>query len=230
MTRAEEFLNSFNRVEKWLKDELNNPSSMGFSEMVRRLAHRKDLPVKDYEDDLLQMAQLRNAIVHEKISDDFIIAEPNQWAVDRISKIEKLLAEPEKVLPRFKKNVTGFEMDLPMKDILKTIRQKRYSQFPLYNKGKFEGLITLRTIGYWLATEADEETINLKNRRAQDFLMSDGKSANYRFVSQTAEVYAVEKMFQELNSLEAVLITKDGNPDGNLLGIIRPRDIYQQED
>lgn len=35
-------------------------------------------------------------------------------------------------------------------------------------------------------------------------------------------------MFREQGTLEAVLITKDGNPDGNLLGIVRPRDIYKQ--
>ena len=41
-------------------------------------------------------------------------------------------------------------------------------------------------------------------------------------------IYEVEAMFREQGTLEAVLITKDGNPDGNLLGIIRPRDIYKQ--
>lgn len=227
--RSEEFLASFNRIEKWLRDELKNPSNMGFSEMVRRLGHRNDLPMKDFEDDLLQMAQLRNAIIHEKISEDFVIAEPNQWAVDKITSIEKNLTEPEKVLPRFQKRVTGFEMDLPMLEILKTIQEKRYSQFPLYNQGKFEGLITLRTIGFWLAKESQNGVIDLKNKQAKDFLISDGKSVNFHFVSQDTEVYTIEKMFKEEGLLEAILITKDGNPNGNLLGIIRPRDIYQQE-
>jgi hypothetical protein len=36
-------------------------------------------------------------------------------------------------------------------------------------------------------------------------------------------------MFQTEAILEAILITKDGHSDGNLLGIIRPRDIYSQE-
>ena len=30
------------------------------------------------------MAQLRNAIVHERIADDFVIAEPNEWAVQQV--------------------------------------------------------------------------------------------------------------------------------------------------
>jgi hypothetical protein len=36
-------------------------------------------------------------------------------------------------------------------------------------------------------------------------------------------------MFHTEGLLEAILITKNGNSDGNLLGIIRPRDIYIQE-
>ena len=63
--RAEEFLNQFNRIEKWMREELNNPVNMGFSEMTRRLARKQKGQVAIYEDDLLQMAQLRNAIVLE---------------------------------------------------------------------------------------------------------------------------------------------------------------------
>ena len=57
-----------------------------------------------YEEDLLQMAQLRNAIVHEKIGENFVIAEPNQWVVTRIQQIEQALLQPETVLPKFGKS------------------------------------------------------------------------------------------------------------------------------
>ena len=36
------------------------------------------------------MAQLRNAIVHERIADDFVIAEPNEWAVQQLKRLNKL--------------------------------------------------------------------------------------------------------------------------------------------
>lgn len=226
---SEMFLNSFNRIEKWMREELNNPSNMGFSEMVRRLSKRHDLAVASYEEDLLQMAQLRNAIVHEKIDENFVIAEPNEWSLNRIQFIESSLTAPEKVLPRFKKRVTGFEMDVPLADILRIIAKKRYSQFPLYRSGKFEGLITLRTIGYWFALEAQKGYIQLDNRQGSDLLMEDGKTTNYQFVAGDTPIFTVRKMFRESATLEAILITHDGDPNGNLLGIIRPRDILQEE-
>ncbi|MEY8444691.1 hypothetical protein [Enterococcus ratti] len=228
MANADVFLSSFNRIEKWMRDEIGNVRNMGFTELVRRLARRKNVVIRRHEEDLLQFAQLRNAIVHDRIAVDFVIAEPNNWAVNKIQLIEKELIRPEIVFPRFAKPVTGFEEDLPLLDLLNTIAKKRYSQFPLYKKGKFEALITLRIIGFWLAKESQKGTIDLTDKKAADLIFKDGKYTNYRFVSAKTYIFEVEEMFCEQGTLEAVLITKDGNPDGNLLGIIRPKDIYQQ--
>ena len=223
---ADLFLASFNRINKWLKEQLNNPKNMGFSEMVRRLSKKPEFLTNDYAEDLLQMAQLRNAIVHDQISTDFVIAEPNEWVVKRIMEIEKALLQPELVLPRFRKNVTGFEITLPIYEILITIAQKRYSQFPLYEKGKFKGLITLRALGYWFAKESLKGEIVLGNRLADELLIEDGKVTNYQFVDSKTTVAEAENMFHQNGLLEAILITRDGNPNGNLLGIIRPRDLF----
>ena len=228
MANSDLFLISFNRIEKWMRDEMGNARNMGFTELVRRLAQRKQLMIRKYEDDLLQLAQLRNAIVHDRIAVDFVIAEPNDWTVKRIQLIEQELIQPETVLPRFAKRVTGFEQDLPLLELLKIVAEKRYSQFPLYNKGKFVALITLRNIGFWLAKESQKGPVDLTNKRALDLIIQNGKYTNYHIVPAKTHIYEVEAMFREQGTLEAVLITKDGNPDGNLLGIVRPRDIYKQ--
>lgn len=226
---ADIFLSSFNRIEKQLRDDLGNPRNMGFSEMVRRLSKQKQGDIKKYEEDLLQMAQLRNAIVHEKIGENFVIAEPNQWVVTRIQQIEQALLQPETVLPKFGKKVTGFEKTLALKEILNIVAQKRFSQFPLYDKGRFVGLITLRMLGYWFAQESLKGEIRLEGRKAEDLLIKDGKESNYQFVPATTTVTEVEDLFHKNALLEAVLITKNGDPNGNLLGIVRPRDIFNEE-
>ena len=227
--RADIFLSTFNRIEKELKRQLGNPVNMSFSEAVRRLSKRRDNLIGDSENDLLQLAQLRNAIVHDQVADDFVIAEPNDWAVTRIKQIEESLLRPEKVLPRFGKKVTGFERNLPLVEIMKIITEKRLSQFPVYDSGKFMGLITLRTIGFYFAQASLSGSVSLKGRIAEDLLLGNGKRTNFKFVSADTKVSEVEKMFQTEAILEAILITKDGHSDGNLLGIIRPRDIYSQE-
>ncbi|MGL9927416.1 CBS domain-containing protein [Enterococcus sp. DIV2385] len=145
--RADTFLAHFNRIEKWMRERLNNPVNMGFSEMTRRLSRKEKGQIAQFEEDLLQMAQLRNAIVHERIADDFVIAEPNEWAVQRIETIEQALTKPEKVVPKFAKRVTAFEITTSLETLLTIIAKKQYSQFPIYEKGVFKGLITVRGIG-----------------------------------------------------------------------------------
>lgn len=222
---AETFLNSFNRVEKFLKESLNAPSNMGFAESVRRISRQKNSPVKEFENDLLQMAQLRNAIIHEKIAEDFVIAEPNDWAVKRMLEMEKELVEPETVYPRFRKHVTGFEKNISVKDILKKVAEKHYSQFPIYKKGKFLGLVTIRGIGLWVAIESQKGPLDFTKKTAEDLLALPFKQPNYRFCRVDATITEVETWFKEDPQLEAVLITKNGEQNGELLGIIRPRDL-----
>ncbi|MGX7199027.1 CBS domain-containing protein [Enterococcus nangangensis] len=223
--RAESFINSFNRLEKFLKEELKAPANMGFAEVVRRLSRQRNSPVAVYENDLLQMAQLRNAIVHEKIAEDFVIAEPNEWALKRMTEIQQAIMEPEKVLPRFRKHVTGFEKNIPVQDIFAKIAEKHYSQFPIYNRGQFLGLITVQGIGFWAAQECADGHLDVTKKTAQDILANPLKTPNYRFCHENTSIAEVEKWFRELQPLEAVLITKNGESDGTLLGIIRPRDL-----
>ncbi|MDU6524691.1 MAG: CBS domain-containing protein, partial [Enterococcus sp.] len=116
-----------------------------------------------------------------------------------------------------------------MIEIMKIINKKRFSQFPVYDSGKFIGLVTLRTIGFFFAQESLNGSVKLEGRIAEDLLRANGKQANFKFVSAETKVSEVEQMFQTEGILEAVLITKNGDSDGNLLGIIRPRDIYVQE-
>lgn len=181
--RADIFLSTFNRIEKELKRQLGNPVNMSFSEAVRRLSKRRDNLIGDSENDLLQLAQLRNAIVHDQVADDFVIAEPNDWAVTRIKQIEESLLRPEKVLPRFGKKVTGFERNLPLVEIMKIITEKRFSQFPVYDSGKFMGLITLRTIGFYFAQASLSGSVSLKGRIAEDLLLGNGKRTNFKLIN-----------------------------------------------
>lgn len=228
-SNAEIFVASFNRIEKWLKQELGNPSSMGFSEMVRRLSKRQDLLVKKYSDDLLQLAQLRNAIVHDQIAPDFVIAEPNEWAVNKLTEIENDLLNPEKVIPTFAKKVTRFEATILLSDLLKIVADKSYSQFPIYEKGRFLGLITAHGLGIWLAKHSHNNHLDIEGTTAREVLQADRKSQNYHFIHEDTLVNQALEIFIEQPSLEALLITKDGNPNGNLIGIIRPRDVYKKK-
>jgi len=60
--------------------------------------------VRRFREDLREFADLRNAIVHDRMHDE-VIAEPNSWAVERIGMIANLLTAPPAVIPLFEKRV-----------------------------------------------------------------------------------------------------------------------------
>lgn len=226
MNRSELFLISFNRIEKWLRKQLDFPSNMGVSEMIRRMKKKTDFPITDFEYDLVEFSQLRNAIVHNKIEKDFIIAEPNQWAVDRILEIEEKLMHPKTVQSYIGGKVKVFEATIPLKEILHIIVEKEYSQFPIYQNGKFRGLITTRGLGMWFAKHFDVAVTMLDVYTALDILDADTKRDAVRFLKPSDYEFKAISLFKDNPRLEAILITEDGRGNSKLLGIISPKDLF----
>lgn len=66
--------------------------------MVKILRNSNSL-VKRYSEDLLEFAELRNAIVHNKVELTHAIAEPHDSIVDKIETIQEELAHPKKLFP-----------------------------------------------------------------------------------------------------------------------------------
>ncbi|SLM87170.1 MULTISPECIES: CBS domain-containing protein [Vagococcus] len=226
MNRADTFLASFNKIEKWLRKQLNFPNNMGVTEMLRRVKKQSDLPIREIEYDLIEFSQLRNAIVHNRIETDFIIAEPNEWAVNRILEIENKLLHPRLVERVLKKNVKIFTAEVPLQEILYIIVEKEYSQFPVYQNKKFRGLITTRGVGMWFAKNANSSLLDLNYYTAIDILDIDNKSDAVYFLAPTDTEYKAKELFKNNPRLEAILITENGRNNGKLIGIVSPKDLF----
>ena len=79
MTNAEIFLNTYNEIDKILKN-LDDESYQTYSTKIRT---NKNPIIKQFKDKLLDFGELRNAIVHNpKIGNDFI-AEPHNLAPNK---------------------------------------------------------------------------------------------------------------------------------------------------
>jgi hypothetical protein len=92
MSRADQFLDTFSQIEKWLRRQNNLDVSKSFSSSVVKAASN-NWEVRHYQTDLKEYADLRNAIVHER-TDGHAIAEPNQRAVDALNKIRDAFQSP----------------------------------------------------------------------------------------------------------------------------------------
>jgi len=227
---SERFISSFNRINKWLIDTSGNTQGTSFVNLVNALRKRKDLRVGPFASDLIQFAQLRNAIVHDHTASGFVIAEPNDWAVERIEYIEQELIYPEKVLPRFRKNITGVPIDWLLTDFLRLVASKKYTVYPVFDADNhFAGLITLNRLGLILAEETTEGRRDFATQTVQTILERPEKRVGYDFIAGNISVHEVMEYFMKDPTLEVLLITKNGKMEEKILGLIRPKDLFQRK-
>ncbi|WP_214828772.1 CBS domain-containing protein [Exiguobacterium algae] len=228
MSRAEEFIASYHRIEDYLSREMGDGQHFSFSNMVNRLSKHNPI-IERYKEDLHQMSQLRNAIVHERREPDFIIAEPHESIVKLILEIEKELLHPRLVIPLFQKSVTTFQSEDFLTDVLREIRDNNYSQFPVYHAdGTWRGLLTKKGVTSWLAETVDGTNLSLKGVRVKHVLHYDPHIHRYRFIHKQATVIEAQHHFTHMKEgtrYDAILITESGDPNEPLLGIIRPQDV-----
>lgn len=225
---SETFLTTFNKIDKELK-VLIKSKEIGFSKAVRILRDTNAI-VKRYSDTLLEFAELRNAIVHNTVDADHVIAEPHDSIVAKIVEIEKRISRPEKVIDLYSRKVFCFQESDPLSNLLAIIREKTLSKFPIYNGSEFKGMITQKGIANWIAHNIEDSCLPAVKTLLKEVLPFQ-KDENYKFISMHTSVYQAVETFKDQigkgKRLEALLITKAGDSSEELLGIITMWDILE---
>ncbi|WP_284139570.1 MULTISPECIES: CBS domain-containing protein [unclassified Virgibacillus] len=224
---AERFLIAFNRIEKALKAWMIHKKDLGFTRSVKILS-KSNAVINRYQEDLLEYAALRNAIVHNRLDMTYVIAEPHLSVVERIERIEKEITEPKRVYPMFARKVTIFHEDDKLSALLQVIKTKDISKFPIYSGKDLIGLLSEKGITQWMAKNAKDNQLPSILTCLREVL-SCQKNNNYRFITKDTTIYEAQDIFKNQigqgNRLDVLLITDDGKPSKNLKGIITPRDI-----
>lgn len=228
MENSDRFLAAFNRIEAYLKEEGDASKYEGFSRALNKALYKNPM-IKNFKEDLEKFSDLRNIIIHESIKPNYVIAEPHIEVVERIEKIADMLESPERVIPKFRREVKKVGLYDNIALPLKLIRSG-YSQFPVYNEGKFIGLLSDKCIAKWLAHFFEEDIQSIYKVNVEEILKYDESNGrNVKFVDKNTTVYNALSIFSRYRNknirVEAILITPNGRVDENLLGIITPRDI-----
>lgn len=234
MQNSDRFLAAFNRIEAYLKEEGDASKYEGFSRALNKAVHKNPM-IRSYKEDLEKFSDLRNIIIHEGVKPNYVIAEPHIEVVERIEKIADMFESPERVIPKFKREVKKVGLYDNIAVPLRLIRNG-YSQFPVYNNGKFMGLLSDKCIAKWLAHFIEEDVLSIYKVNVEEILKYDGSNGrNVKFVDRNTTVYNALSIFSQFRNknikVEAILITPNGRVDESPLGIITPMDIvnYNEE-
>ena len=233
MKTSDSFLDYYNKIDGVLNKKGQYDSYITFSQKVKELSI-KNSTVRQFKDELLSLAELRNAIVHNPKIDGKAIAEPHENTVKRIQEIYERVSNPKKVIPEFKAEISGATLDESINGILKQIDEKSFSQFPVFENDQVVELINTNTIARWLSYNLDDDgSILVEVVRVKDLLSHIEFKENYKFISKHFNIYEAYDLFIKHirangRNLDVLFITESGKKTEKLLGWITIADIAPQ--
>lgn len=221
------FLAAFNRIDELMRKRCQMPiGKHEFSAVLSEFEKRTYFTDRDF---LLLASRLRNVIVHDNKDPVVELATPAQKVVERIERIVKELESPEKVEKRFvNEEVVTVASDQTLKDVLKLVSEKQFSQFPVIDEGKIVGLLTENGITRWLSSAVSTESmIEFADVIAATILEHEETRENMILIGRLRELNEIRLQFSKNPFLEAAIITQAGKPDQKPLGIITRWDLIE---
>lgn len=223
----QQFEADYNVVDRFLRKELNEQLHCSFSALVTRY-QRQHRGWKD--GDLLKMvADVRNSIVHGKTEPYRYVAMPTPALADALATCRERLTKPALAIPTFQRKVETVTATDSLGDVLRLVHQRDYSQFPIYDEGRFLGLLTETGITRWLSKHiaAQMALIDLDEILVRKVLSSEANQQTWCFFARNERVDDVVGKFSNVPLLEAALFTASGNPSERLIGIATRWDILK---
>ncbi|RHW41534.1 hypothetical protein D1B31_07370 [Neobacillus notoginsengisoli] len=229
--RSERFEVAFNQIHAELKKLEQNAETDQFLELLHRVKNRH-APIRRYFDDLKSYAKLRNALVHEKSRKNFYIAEPHPEIVEQIESIAEFLRVPPSILTVASKPVKTFEADEDVKDALMEMEKHEFTQYPIYEDGRFKFLMTESGLRRYFASKLKGAKIDLAGQKLRDVQKYE-RTNTVKVVSQGMNIFELQDLYdsraEEENKLEAVIITENGSHKEKPIGIVSSWDLIKMD-
>ncbi len=231
MDRTQQFLNRFNELEQFLREETNSKREVPFGGLIGRGA-TQNAAVRRHERDLREFADLRNAIVHEHPR-GHVIADITQEALDEFNGIVERISEPEHVYPLFRRDITVYKEDDPLTKAITDLWETGHSQV-IVRVDRMLTLLSYAGITRWLGSQVNGDSIDLTDASVGDALTFE-EEGGIAFLPRSASVDEARELFlsfpaKRSQRLRAVVITENGRPAETPLGIITPSDLVELED
>jgi predicted transcriptional regulator len=225
-SNSRQFLESFIAIETFLGDTSGLPHGVPFTQHVDSL-RKTNHAVRVFAEDLKAFARLRNVIVHER-GGGLVLAEPNQWAVERIAHIRDVLLQPALVTQFMHSPVWTIDADETLAVATQRMYAQHYSQLPVYENGQYRGILTVRNITYWIGAQ-QPASLRIDRVQVRTVLEFATQRDTAIFVHAQMPLIDVVGYFAAHDRrdvyLDAVLITQDGKDTQPLLGLIAMADI-----
>jgi len=220
------FKTAFNEIHDFMCDELDLPNEH-FATLLGKMLEKQRIKQRDHEF-LDNCRELRNHVVHSK---KLYMAVPSIYVVERIERLSSRFQNVPTVDSEFATKVETIDSKETMYHVMKLIEDTGFTQFPVYDKGKFINLLTENVLIRWLA----KYTISAKNvadlhHIAIDTLELDDDKQHWQFIPRHMTITAATGLFAAKPILEALIITERGITTETPIGIMTRSDALDMLD
>ena len=215
----ERFVTSFNRVDRFLRELYHADDRLSFGRLVEIHLRKPALAQRRRPAGLQGRAERDGPRAELPLS---LSVHAHAKHRGRDQRICDHLLRPERLIPRFNRHVWTIGLHDSVAELFRLVEEHACSKFPVFEEGKFQGLITEHGITHWLARYACNRlgcrAVAGRRRRRRRRRRSSCQRSHRRPPAELAPRNA---------ALQAVLITADGQDTGRLLGIATWGDALQ---
>jgi hypothetical protein len=224
-SRGDRFVGVYNKIDALLRKKCGGAKGLSFSSVVNEAA-KKDATVRANKEDLLEYADLRNAIVHDWGKAPVLLADPREDVVVKIENIWNRLSRP-KLLRQLTRPVPLriFTASTALVEALSYMRENDFSQVVVFRDGKH---IVLSTVGiaHWLEAKSKEDIIALSDARLSDVLKFEPSDSCIYLKADDTTDRARELFTNDIaRTIFSELVTEHGSATEKPINIVTPWDF-----
>lgn len=235
--RVMTYLSLFNEVDKHFDKLLKTEVFLPYNDKLKQIIvwnYPISRFVKLFHNDLKYFWELRNHISHGLKMNEPLYAIPTQKAIDKLSDFVEKIVEPPLCIEFFKKDVENIQTSQSISELLELFRKTHYSSMPVYEWGKFLGVITERGLLHWISENVLEDNfVNLYKMRVKEIKIFDGKN-DFVFVSSEINIYEADEIFTKRRKywrwLGVMFITQNGKSDEEMIWLVMNEDVALIDD
>lgn len=224
--RTREFLDYFVEFEGLVAKAAKSHKERGLSANFNALVKKKQ-SYRQFKQDVLLMASLRNVLVHERSSDLEYLAEPLPSVTERLKRLVQMLDKPDLIATHFHPEVREFSKDDTIAEVLDYLDDKAYSQAIVRIDGKLN-VLGANTFQRWVASHIKDGIMELTATVA-DVMAYQETPREIVFVDRKASILDALDYFGSSENIHtlALVVTEKGHSDQTVLGLMTPWDLAQ---
>lgn len=205
-----EFNNLLETMQQKSKKAEFNKRSAEFDTVRQHLLNFNET-VQYYNTDLIFINRLRNILIHEEKSIDYVLADPSIEIIDRIISIRKKISNPDDASIFCSGNIYCLDTEDYLRDALKIIQKEKISQFPLISNNGIQGIISDNGITNWLSTKYNTKSISIESVTFENIIEQsvDEDFNNYKIISPSTLLFDVIFIFGKIKAREKFICFTD---------------------